>query len=240
LKILILNIHGPSLGIGAGIAAISIIAAFVTLNMVNSENELVLEQNLPSESSNAQLTSLELFTANASPILGDPNAPITLVEFGDYQCFFCNKFFHETEASILSNYVDTGKVKLIFKDFTIIGPDSILAAQATHCANDQGKFWDFHNILYNKWDGENNGWASLENLLSFAEEVGLDIDQFTNCMTDEKYLPLVTASNQDARALGLTGTPGFFVIGKDNKIGRISGAQPFNVFERIFETELQK
>ena len=113
MKILILNIHGPSLGIGAGIAAISIIAAFVTLNMVNSENELVLEQNTSSEPSNTQLTSLELFTSNASPILGDPNAPITLVEFGDYQCFFCNKFFHETEASIISNYVDTKKVKII-------------------------------------------------------------------------------------------------------------------------------
>ena len=240
LKILILNIHGPSLGIGAGIAAISIIAAFVTLNVVNSENELVLEQNTPSEPSNTQLTSLELFTSNASPILGDPNAPITLVEFGDYQCFFCNKFFHETEASIISNYVETGKVKLIFKDFTIIGPDSITAAHATHCANDQGKFWEFHDILYNKWDGENNGWASSENLLRFAEEIGLDIEQYTSCMTDSKYQQLITASNEDARALGLTGTPGFFVIGKDNKIGRISGAQPFNVFERIFETELQK
>jgi len=154
--------------------------------------------------------------------------------------FFCNKFFHDTEASIVSNYVETGKVKLIFKDFTIIGPDSITAAHATHCANDQGKFWEFHNILYNKWDGENNGWASSENLLSFAEEVGLDIEQYTSCMTDSKYQQLITASNEDARALGLTGTPGFFVIGKDNKIGRISGAQPYDVFERIFEKELQK
>src|SRR3970282_889535 len=103
------GLHGPSLGIGAGIAIVSIISVFLAMNVIdttpNQENQEV---------------TLSLFTANASPYLGDENAPITLVEFGDYQCFFCHKFFNETESAILKNYVETGKVKIIFKDFTII------------------------------------------------------------------------------------------------------------------------
>ncbi len=230
------GLHGPSLGLGAAIAIVSIISAFYAVSMIDSNPELQFEENTPSQGD-----SMALFTANASPYLGKDNAPITLVEFGDYQCFFCNKFFHDTEASILKNYVETGKVKIIFKDFTIIGEDSIGAAHATHCADDQDKYWEFHDALYNNWGGENNGWASYENLVKFAKSIeGLDEEKFVQCMSDGKYQQLVKASESDARNLGLTGTPGFFVIGPDNQVTRISGAQPYEVFQRIFEEELQK
>ena len=181
-----------------------------------------------------------MFTANASPYLGYENATITLVEFGDYQCFFCNKFFHETESAILKNYVETGKVKIIFKDFTIIGHDSIAAANAAHCAKDQGKFWEYHDTLYNNWGGENNDWASSENLLKFASLFELNEESFVKCMVEKKYDQLVTSSNNDAKTLGLTGTPGFFIIGPDNQITKISGAQPYESFQKIFECELAK
>jgi protein-disulfide isomerase len=178
--------------------------------------------------------------ANGSPVLGDPNAPITLIEFGDYQCHFCNVHFHNTEHSLLENYIKTGKVKMIFKDFTIIGPDSVNAAHGAHCADDQGKFWQYHDILYNNWTGENNGWASSDNLLRFAQEIELDVDQWSDCMIDEKYSQIVANSSKDARDLGITGTPAFFVIGPDNKITKISGAQPYENFEQIFNSELEK
>ena len=100
---------------------------------------------------------------------------------------------------------------MIFKDFTIIGPDSTSAAHATHCANDQGKFWDYHHILYTNWGGENNGWASSEHLLEFAQEINLDTEQFTQCMLAKSHMAIIDASNQDARTLGLGGTPGFFI-----------------------------
>jgi protein-disulfide isomerase len=177
---------------------------------------------------------------NGSPILGDPNAPITLIEFGDYQCYFCNQFFHTTEDSLFKNYVETGKVKVIFKDFTIIGSDSVTAAHAAHCADDQGLFWEYHDTLYDHWTGENNGWASSENLLQFAGDVGLNIDEFSKCMIDSKHSPTIVNSNQDAKDLGLTGTPAFFIIGPDNKVTKIGGAQPYDVFERIFNSELEK
>lgn len=241
------GLHGPSLGIGAGIAIVSILSAFFAVNMLDvSSPELQFEENVPKPTTapNPSTTpntfdSLALFTGNGSPYLGSPDAPITLVEFGDYQCHFCNKFFHETESVILKNYVETGKVKIIFKDFTIIGPDSVGAAQAAHCAEDQGKFWEYHDELYNNYAGENNGWAASENLVKFAQNIGLNQEEFEQCMSDGKYKKLVEDSSNDARNLGVTGTPAFFVIGTDNQITRISGAQPYEVFHNLFKDELQ-
>lgn len=232
-------LHGPSLGIGAGITAVVIVAVFFGMNTFGQEKELVLEEaEIPNTTS--QEIGLSVFTENGSPYLGDPNAPITLVEFGDYQCFFCNKFFHDTEQKLLENYVDTGKVKIIFKDLTIIGPDSITAAHAAHCADDQGLFWEYHDTLYNNWNGENNGWASSENQLRMAQDVGLNIDEFTDCMLNEIHTQIISASNADARTLGLTGTPAFFVIGSNNQVTKIPGAQPFDVFQKIFDSKLEK
>jgi protein-disulfide isomerase len=233
-------IHAPSLAIGAGIASITIIVAFLAFDIFNNEAELALEPTPVIQESDPAKVTAATFMENGSPILGDPNAPITLIEFGDYQCFFCNKFFHETEDDIFKNYVDTGKVKVIFKDFTIIGVDSVTAAHAAHCADDQGKFWEYHDTLYEHWTGENNGWASSENLLGFAEDVGLDVDEFSKCMIGSKHTTVITTSNKDAKDLGLTGTPAFFIIGPDNKVTKIGGAQPYDVFERIFNSELEK
>ena len=235
-----MNIHGPSLGIGAGISVISILAAFFAMNaLVVSDQPLVLvEAN--DRDVEAERFSGAILTANGSPYLGDKNAPITLVEFGDYQCFFCNKFFHDTENGILENYVKTGKVKIIFKDYTIIGPDSITAALGANCAGDQGKFWEFHDILYNNWNGENNGWAAREKIIGFANDAKLDVDKFTECLDEKHHQSKITASNSDAQKLGLTGTPAFFVINANNQVTPIQGAQPFEVFQRIFDAELQK
>ncbi|MEX2193482.1 MAG: thioredoxin domain-containing protein [Nitrosarchaeum sp.] len=233
-------IHAPSLGIGAGITSVVIIIAFLALDIFNDESELVLEPTPTIQEVGPAKITAATFMENGSPILGDPDAPITLVEFGDYQCYFCNQFFHTTEDDLFKNYVETGKVKVIFKDFTIIGADSVTAAHAAHCADDQGKFWKYHDTLYDHWTGENNGWASSENLLQFAEDVGLDIDEFSKCMIDSKHTSIITNSNQDAKDLGLTGTPAFFIIGPDNKITKIGGAQPYDVFERIFNSELEK
>ncbi len=237
-------IHAPSLGIGAGLAAAVIFGVLFAMN-ASTETVFKTEDIKPSdttktqdiEQEDSQEISLSLFYENSSPYLGNPAAPITIVEFGDYQCFYCNKFFHETEAQVHENYVKTGKVKMIFKDFTIIGQDSITAAHAAHCANEQGKFWEYHDTLYNNWNGENNGWASAENQLKFAKDVGLDITKFTECNSSNKYKELIQTSSKDAQTLGLTGTPGFFVIGPNNKIIKIPGAQPYDVFVNVLESD---
>jgi protein-disulfide isomerase len=235
-------IHAPSLGIGAGIAAAIIIGALFVINgpisdsgfktedIKEADSEQILQEQAPQ-------VQMSIFSSNASPILGDPNAPITIVEFGDYQCFYCNKFFHDTESQIHDNYIKTGKAKLIFKDFTIIGQDSVIAAHAAHCADEQGKFWEYHDVLYQNWNGENNGWASAQNQLKFAQDVGLDQTAFTECMASEKYLQKIQSSSEDAKTVGLTGTPAFFVIGPNNKIVKVPGAQPYDVFANILDSE---
>ena len=229
-----MNIHLPSLGIGAGIVA-TIIIAFLAYSQVLDKNpqQTTGEQESPSQK------VFSLITDYRSSILGSKDAAITMIEFGDYQCFYCNKFYHTTETEIVKNYVDTGKVKMIFKDFTIIGQDSVIAANAAHCAQEQGKFWEYHDALYDNWAGENTGWASSKNLLGFAKQAGLNEEQFNECMTKTKYANIVQGSVSNARDLGLSGTPDFFIIGPDNSITKVVGAQPYDVFDEIFKSKLK-
>ena len=204
------------------------------------EQELLIESAPKVEQMGPAKITIDTFVLNGSPILGDPNAPITLVEFGDYQCHYCNVFFQSIEKEIIKNYVETGKVKIIFKDYNIIGPDSINASHGAHCANEQELFWEYHDILYSKWTGENNGWASPTNLTMFAESIDADMDKWTECMNAKKYSKIIMDSNNDAKSLELTGTPTFFVINSNGGLSKLFGAQPFEVFQKIFDAELEK
>jgi len=233
-------IHGPSLAIGAIISSVVLVIVFIGFDDISNPTELKIEPTPTVQQIGPAKITLNTFLANGSPILGNMDAPITLIEFGDYQCHFCNVFFHSTEGDILKNYVETGKVKMIFKDYNIIGPDSVNASHGAHCASDQGLFWEYHDILYSNWTGENNGWASSENLGKFAQEIGLDMDIWSECMLNGKHSQTILGSNEDAKSLELTGTPAFFVIGPDGKTTRLFGAQPYETFEKVFENELQK
>ena len=234
------RIHLPSLAIGAGIAVACIFCGVLMVNMINSETTPVLAETPQKQTEITKIQSLSVFTDNASPILGNPNAPITMVEFGDYQCTFCSKFFHETENSIITNYIKTGKVKILFKDYIILGQDSINAANAAHCANDQKLFWEYHSMLYNNWAGENTGWADLAHLHEFANTLGLDMDVFSTCMSDLKWNELVNLSSKDGQKLGVSGTPTFFVIDQNNDVIKIVGAQHYDVFKQIFDSVLDE
>ncbi|MEO2199768.1 MAG: thioredoxin domain-containing protein, partial [Nitrosopumilus sp.] len=118
-------IHPPSLAIGAIIASIAIVAVIFGLNGTFDESELAIKPTPEMDSVGPAKITMETFLENGSTVYGDPNAPITLVEFGDYQCHYCNVFFETIEGDIITNYVETGKVKIIFKDFNIIGSDSV-------------------------------------------------------------------------------------------------------------------
>ncbi len=245
-------LHPLSLAIGAGVTALAIMVSF--LIFTSDSQELIIEPApvIPTdikpsptiEPQRQAIITSETFLANASPVLGNPDAAVTLVEFGDYQCHYCNVFFHSTEDQIITKYVNTGKVKMIFKDFNIIGPDSVNASHGAHCAGDQNLFWEYHDILYSNWTGENNGWASLENLAVYAQELdGLGIDKWSACMEEGKHSQKILASNQDAKTLELTGTPAFFVIGPAGTTTpplQLFGAQSFETFERVIEERLDE
>ena len=234
-----LTIHLPSLGIGVGITIACIFCGILLVNMISTEPTQILDEITISEITATEKPTMTSFYGNASPILGDINAPLTLVEFGDYQCTFCKKFFHETEESILMNYVETGKVKMLFKDFIVVNEDSVNAASAAHCANDQKMFWQYHSTLYNNWDGEGTGWASSEQLHQFASTLGLDMNKFSECMSQSKWKDMVLSSHADGRTLGVDSTPTFFIINENNEALKIVGAQRYDVFQEVFDSLLE-
>ena len=176
---------------------------------------------------------------NASPILGSTEAQITIVEFGDYQCEMCYSWFHNTRGTIIDNYVDTGKVNIVFVDLAFLGSDSPIAAQATHCADDQGKYWEYHSILYYKQEGIDNGWASKSMLKEYANELKLDSDQFASCIDSAKYAKNVQNSYNDAVKMKVSSTPTFYLFDHENgMVEKISGAQPLSVFVKTIDSML--
>lgn len=174
--------------------------------------------------------------ADFVPILGN-SSNITMVEFGDYQCTFCAKFHNETREQIIKNFVDSRKINFIFKDYIVndIPTDkgSSMGAEASYCAGEQGKYWDYHAELYNNWKGEGTGWITNDSLKQFAKNVHIsNMEQFSNCIESNKYSRLVQNNDNIARSMGLSGTPSFILI-KDNNIESIiPGALPYEIFEQ--------
>jgi len=172
---------------------------------------------------------------NGSPILGSKNAPVTIIKFGDYQCESCYYWFHNDRADIIDNYIETGKAKFVFVDLPFLGRDSITAAQATYCAEDQGRYWDYHNILYNFQEEVDNGWASKDRLIAFAYNLDMNMDEFNHCMDSSKYNKRVKANYDEAIKHGVEATPTFIIITSDGTPTKIRGAQPYSAFLKVID-----
>ena len=236
-------LHMPSIALGAGIAISCLVLGIFLGNFIDEKDSQSLIES-PTITNIEELQNAQRLAAlveNGSPILGNINASITLIEFGDYQCSFCKKHFVQTHDLIMKNYVVTGDVKILFKDMIATpGEDSIHAAHAAHCAKDQGMFWKYHYMLYNNWEGENTGWITDDSLNKFASNMDLDMNKFSKCMSDNKWMNLINASVEDANRMGVTGTPSFFLIGPENEILKIHGAQPYEAFKRTIDSVLKK
>ncbi len=213
-------------GVIIGVIVVAIIAGIAALY-----------SSSPSETVNLDMgrTHGTISTAMGSPILGNPFAPITIVEFGDYQCEQCYAWFHETKPAIVRDYIDTGKANLVFVDLAFLGRDSIPASMATYCAEDQGMYWEYHDLLYNSQESVDGGWANSERLKAFAVSLELDMELFESCLDSGKYSKRVQYNIQQARENGVRGTPGFFIVGP-NEQQQIGGAQPFSVFKNILDS----
>jgi protein-disulfide isomerase len=176
---------------------------------------------------------------NSSPALGSENAPVTIVEFGDYQCEACYHWFHNTRDTLIDNYIETGKAKLVFVDLPFLGRDSPKAAQASYCAEDQGKYWEYHTMLYTFQDGlPDSGWADRDRLNSFAFSLDMNMDEFNDCMDSSKYAKRVKANYDEAVKNGVQQTPTFIIISQDGTIEKFAGAQPYSVFAATIEPML--
>ncbi len=160
---------------------------------------------------------------------GNADAPITIVEFSDFECPFCGRFYTDTLGQLREKYVETGKVKIIFRDFPLsFHPEATPAAEASECAADQGKFWEFHDLIF-----ENQTTMSAASYKQWAADLGLDTEQFNSCVDDGTHAAEVRADFAAGQAAGVSGTPTFFINGQ-----KVVGAQPFSVFEQIIEAEL--
>ena len=184
-------------------------------------------------------TVLTVNLENGSPALGSESAPITIVEFGDYQCEACYDWFHNTRSTLIDNYIETGKAKLVFLDLPFLGRDSITAAQASYCAEDQGKYWEYHTMLYTFQDGHpDSGWADRDRLNAFASSLDMNMDEFNECMDSSKYKNRVKANFDEAMKNDAKSTPTFIIISQDGKTEKFAGAQPYSVFAATIESML--
>lgn len=166
--------------------------------------------------------------------LGPDDAPVVIVEFSDFQCSFCGRWYQETLPQIIAEYPE--QVKFVYRDFPIFGDESLQAAMATECAEEQGKFWDFHNRLFDRALNNEQTPLNQDTLVSYAGELDMDTRSFGECLTSERYFDEVVADFQAAQEYGLRGTPGFVINGVVYAIG----AQPFAVFDSIIQEELAK
>jgi protein-disulfide isomerase len=173
------------------------------------------------------------------PVLGSADAKVLMIEFGDYQCPSCRMFWKDIEPRLKKEYIDTGKVKLVFRDFPIvqIHPEAILAAEAVNCAADQQKYWQYHDKVfreqYNK--GDDIVRFKAADLKKWAKDTGLDQATFDQCLDSEKYKNEVLKDKADGEAAGVQGTPTFFVNGRI-----MGGAQQYPEYKKVIEELLKQ
>ncbi len=164
------------------------------------------------------------------PMLGNPNAPITMVVFKDFECHFCKKLHMEIQPKIVEKYVKTGKVKIIDRDFPFLGPASVLAAEAANCAFEQNKYWDYVDILHSVQSGHDSKPFEEDRLKEYATNIKLNTDKFNKCLDSEKYFEEVSKDFEEGKALGVKGTPTTYV---NNEV--LNGALPFEEFEKVID-----
>jgi protein-disulfide isomerase len=198
-----------AVGAGAVVAAVFIVALVLSSggngdggNGGGADGPVILPSPRPTE------------IAQDGHLLGSAGAPVTIIEYTDFQCPYCGQLAMNVEPVIEDEFVSTGQVKVQARTVAILGEESNLAAQAAECANDQGRFWDFHDTLYANQKGENKGAFVPKNLKRFAEALGLDMAAFDSCLDSGKYASKVKDDTDAARQLGLSSTPTVFVNGQ--------------------------
>lgn len=167
-------------------------------------------------------------------VLGKAEAPVTIVEYSDFQCPYCLRHFSETQARLVADYVNTGKVKILFKNFPIpeLHPQAFQASVAAECAADQGKFWAYHDVLFQRFGARTVDYTPV-GLGGYAVGLQLDREKFDACLRDEKITARVNADRQEGNRLGVRGTPTFFINGQ-----QLVGAQPYEAFKAVIDAAL--
>ena len=241
--------YGMIIGLVAAVGAAAFFAGmyFSNSDQITQEDlddaivklELKMLQNeLPTQ----QPQMLKDISADDDPVIGDPNAPVTIIEFSDFECPFCARFHVQTLPAIMEEYINDGKVKLVFRDFPIqsIHPNALPASLAAECADEQGKFKEMHDALF-----DNQGqWSNVQTadavalFMQYANAMQLEQEQFDSCLTNGKYIDEIRNDLIDGRDYGVSGTPGFFIGNDEVGYVELTGAQPYEAFKRVIDAQL--
>jgi protein-disulfide isomerase len=209
-------------------------AILLELKEIRKVLEKIEKKSLAQPAKRQRPTSATVTLEKDRPVMGAADAPITVVEFTDYQCPFCRRFTQTTFPLLKRDYIDTGKIRWVVRDLPLaFHKNARKAGQSVHCANEQGKFWEMRDQLF-----ENSAKLENEHLHNYAEQIGLDVTAFDSCLASDRYLQEMDKDSAEAKRVGITGTP-TFVIGKpkgDKLSGKlVIGAQPLNVFKAAIE-----
>ncbi len=194
----------------------------------------------PSRPSAPQTIAVSL---DDDPIKGNANAPVTVIEFSDFQCPFCSRFYTQTLSQLQEDYIDTGKIKLVFRDLPLdsLHPNARLAHVAAECADEEGKFWEYHDVLFEK----QSQWQRLppsdylNSLIQYADDLGLQTVSFESCLESQEMFDEVARDVLEAARYGATGTPTFFIGNEEDGFVKLVGAQPFSVFQQQIDSRLE-
>ena len=237
------------------IVAVGVAAFFAGMYFSNMNSNQISQEDLDDAIAKLELKMLQnrlptnqpsepvKISADDDPVIGNPDAPITIIEFSDFQCPFCARFHVQTLPLLLEQYIDQGKVKLVFRDFPIqsIHPNALPASVSAECANEQGQFKPMHDMLFDnqkQWSNQETVNA-LSMFSQYATEIGLDQENFDSCLTSGKYIEEIRNDLDDGRSYDVTGTPGFFIGNDEIGYVELKGAQPFESFKKVIDAQLE-
>jgi protein-disulfide isomerase len=210
-----------------------------TSSLSGEDNNTALDPTQATTTNSSNRFSVQSLKGEGAPILGAESAPVIVMDFSDFQCPRCERYVQSTEPEIRKEYIETGNVAYVFKHFPWRGTDSFSAALASECANEQGKFWEYHDVLFQNQQGVDSGWASREKLKEFASAIGLDRQQFDSCLDNEKYKSNIDRDLALVQELGLDTTPSFLVLNSDGtEMEMLEGAHPFPSFKALIDKKL--
>ncbi len=219
----------------AAVMLISLVSLYTSIKINNKLDDLtgkiIAEPSLndAAEDETGQLPAVEI-SADDDPVKGQKNAKVTIVEFSDFQCPYCASFHQQVFSQIMENYIKVGKVNFIYRDFPLpFHANARAAAIAADCAGEQGKYWEYHNIIF-----QNQDKLDASFLIDYASRIGIDSLKFSKCIEENDGAD-IDLDIADGKRFGVTGTPMFFVNGRE-----IEGSQPFSAFAQIIDEELSK
>ena len=238
------------------IIAVGVAAFFAGMYTSNLNSDQISEKELKDEIAKLELKILQKqlpvkqpslpikISEDSDPMIGDTDAPITIIEFSDFQCPFCARFHVQTLPTIMDEYINKGTVKLVFRDFPIqsIHPNAVPASVAAECANEQGKFEEMYNTLFEKQNEWNNQETNkvVDLFSQYASEMQLGQEEFDSCLKNGKHIEEIKKDLDDGRAYGVSGTPGFFIGNEQIGFVELKGAQPFESFKKVIDIQLKK